>query len=262
MLALARVEELALARCPPPFQSHQDGGRVHHRAHVVHVGEAPARGLAVGQARGGGQSAVRLRRRPDRAVARVRTRLPEPRGRQVDDVGTEGARPLVVEPPARHHSRREALRDHVAVWHQLARDTPPLVRRHVDRDALLPHVDLCEEAAPVHPRPSVRVRPRETQEVERRRVRPLDPQDLRAQRREDARRPRPREVPREIEHADAVERMGQGAVLGHGAYPPFSRSSARRIRKGAERAVSSHDSSGRFPVRCRYRLKPLMTPNL
>ena len=243
MLALPRIEELALARRPPPFEAHQDGGCVHHRAHVVHVGEAPARGLAVGQPRGRGQAAVRLRRRTHRSIARVRTRLPEPRGGQVDDVGPDRAHGLVVEPPALHHARREALRQHVAVRDQFARDVLPRVRRHVDGDALLADVDLREESAPVHPRSAAGMWPREPQEVEGRRVRPLDAQDLRPERRENAGRPRPRQVAGEVEHPDAVERAW------HGAYPPSSSSRARRIRNGAERAVSSHDSSGRFPVR-------------
>ena len=77
-LGAGEVDPLALSGAVPGDQAgqHRRGHEV--RAHVVHVGEAPARGRLLGQSRDEGEAAACLDDLSDRLEVGVRAALPNP----------------------------------------------------------------------------------------------------------------------------------------------------------------------------------------
>ena len=131
----AHVDPLALAGPVAVQERGEDRDRHEVAAVVVHVGEAPAGGRQVGQARREGQPAAGLHDRTPRLERRVRARVAEAAVRHVDDVGAQLAQPVVAEAPAFEHAGREVLGDDVGDAHELGEQLLAALGPQVERDA-------------------------------------------------------------------------------------------------------------------------------
>ena len=126
---------------------HRDREEV--RAAHVHVREAVAAGVAVGQASLPGEPRYRRRRRPVGPVVAVGAQPPEARRLHVDDVGLDLLQRLGAEAPAVERRRREVVGDHVRGLHQVAEDRLALGVAQVEADPPFADVVVVEAGGPV-----------------------------------------------------------------------------------------------------------------
>ena len=138
-----------------------------------------------------------------RAVA-VRPVLPVAGDRAVDEPRVLLAQPLVADPQPLHHAGAEALEQHVGLAHEPQQHLAPRVGLQVDADRALVAVERQEQrAARALLRPLV-ARRRPAHVVAEPRV--LDLQHVGAEVGQQPRAEAARQQPREVEHADALER--------------------------------------------------------
>ena len=239
------VDELALAGHLALAQGDQDPDRGHQRA-TAEVGDLARRlhrrsALLAGQAEQPDQAEVV--HVVARAVA-VRPVLPVAGDRAVDEPRVLLAQPLVADPQPLHHAGAEALQQHVGLAHEPQQDLAPRVGLQIDADRALVAVERQEQrAARALLRPLV-ARRRPAHVVAEPRV--LDLQHVGAEVGQQPRAEAARQQPREVEHADALERAAhvrprrsRASATVAGRRPTSSHiRRARATRSPLERAIS------------------------
>ena len=174
---------------------------------VVHERVAPARRREIGEPRGRGEPADRLGDRAPALVGPVRALVPEAGVRHVDDVGADRPQLVVREAEPGEHAGREVLGDDVGDRDQPADELAAALGAQVDGDAELLDVVVVERAAHVDALAVVDERRHAAQDVPPAALhRVFDPDHLRAERGESARRARARELTREVADAEVRER--------------------------------------------------------
>ena len=238
------VDELALAGAVALAQRDEDPDRGHQRP-AAEVGDL-ARGLHRRPVALAGQA-----EQPDEpevvhvvagAVA-VGAVLPVAGDRAVDEPGVLLAQPLVADAEAVHHAGAEALHQHVGLAHEPQQHLAPLLALEVEADRALVAVEREEQRGAGALLGALVARRRPAHVVAEPRV--LDLEHVGAEVGEQARAEAARQQPREVEHADAVERAAhrpsrsRASAIVAGRRPTSSAMRrARATRSPLERAIS------------------------
>ena len=172
--------------------------------------------------------------------------MPEAAVGDVDDVLAQILEPLVAVAPARHHARREILRDRIRDGDQPLEQFAPLLGLDVERDAQLLDVVVVERPAQLRTAPVVHIGRHPAQDVPAPMVRGiLNPNHLRAEGGHELGRPSPGQLPGEIADAQTPQRAAPTRSTHRSSPLSFAR---RPVREPLDSPTAAYARQSNAPV--------------